>query len=151
MLELAQIADRETVNALSREVHAMHVQWRPDKFEMTEELYPQERFQEVTQNRELYVAKVNGVIVGYVLVRVRSVEIPGHVKTKIMVLDEICVEKAFRNQGIGKQIMLEARALARAFGCKDLQLSVYPQNESAIAFYQKCGFAVQNTTLYSKI
>ncbi|MGN0999138.1 MAG: GNAT family N-acetyltransferase [Faecousia sp.] len=151
MLELARPADREAVNALAREVHAMHVQWRPDKFEMAEELYPEERFQEAVENRELYVARLGGMIAGYVLLRVRSVDFPGQVKKKVMLVEEICVEEALRNQGIGKQIMWEVRALARAFGCRDLQLSVYPQNESAVAFYEKCGFTIQHITLHSKV
>ena len=151
MLELARPADREAVNALAREVHAMHVRWRPDKFEMTEELYPGERFCEAVQNRELYVARIGGVVAGYVLLRMRNVDFPGQVKKKVMLVEEICVEEALRNQGIGKQIMLEVRALARAFGCKDLQLSVYPQNEAAVAFYEKCGFTLQHMTLHSRV
>ena len=151
MLELARLADREAVNALALEVHAMHVRWRPDKFEMAEELYPEERFQEAIMQRQIYVAKVGGLIAGYVLLRVRSMDFPGQVKKKVMLVEEICVEEALRNQGIGKQIMREVRALARAFGCRDLQLSVYPQNESAVAFYEKCGFTIQHITLHSKV
>lgn len=151
MLELARLADREAVNSLAREVHAMHVQWRPDKFETAQELYTQERFQEAVKERQIYVAKVGGLIAGYVLLQVRTVDFPGQVKRNVMLVEEICVEKALRNQGIGKQIMLEVRALARAFGCRDLQLSVYPQNESAVAFYEKCGFTIQHITLHSKV
>ena len=38
MLELAQRSDREAVNALALQVHEMHVGWRPDIYEMAEEL-----------------------------------------------------------------------------------------------------------------
>ena len=61
-----------------------------------------------------------------------------------MVVDEICVEELCRGSGIGKQMMTEARALARAFGCTDMQLGVYPQNDDAVAFYQKCGFTIRS-------
>ena len=40
MLELARLSDRNAVNTLAAEVHAMHVTWRPDIYEMTEELIP---------------------------------------------------------------------------------------------------------------
>ena len=41
MLELARDTDRPAVNAMARQVHAMHVAWRPDIYEMVEELYPE--------------------------------------------------------------------------------------------------------------
>ena len=56
MLELARYSDRDAVNALALQVHEKHVQWRPDIFERTQELYSRERFREAIDNRELYVA-----------------------------------------------------------------------------------------------
>ena len=151
MLELANPNDRESVNAMAREVHAMHIQWRPDIYEMPEELYPQDRFAEAVKARELYVAKLGGVAVGYVLIRVRTVENPGLVKRKVMLVDEVCVAEGLRNQGIGKAMMEDVRALAKAFRCTDLQLSVYPQNDAAVSFYQKCGFMIQSITMQRKV
>ena len=151
MLELAQSVDREVVNGMARQVHAMHVEWRPDIYESMEELYPQERFQAAVANRELYVAKIGGVTVGYVLVRIRTAQAPGLVTRKVMLVDEICVEESCRNQGIGKEMMADVWALAKAFGCSDLQLGVYPQNDDAVAFYQKCGFTIQNITMQRKV
>lgn len=44
MLELAVETDREAVNRLACQVHAMHVGWLPDTYEMPPEMYPKERF-----------------------------------------------------------------------------------------------------------
>ena len=151
MLELATQFDREAVNTMAREVHAMHVQWRPDIYEMVEELYPKERFQEAIQTRSLYVAKVGGVVVGYVLLKIRDYDWPGVVRRKVMYVDEICVEEAFRNQGLGKVMMEDVRALAKALRCTDLQLGVYPQNDGAVAFYQKCGFTIRSIDMQRKV
>ncbi len=151
MLELAQPSDREAVNRLAAEVHAMHIAWRPDIYRVTEELYPEERFLEAIRNRELYVARLNGVTVGYAAVSIRSIDWNGMVPRKVMLVNEVCVEQQCRGQGIGQQIMLELRALARAFRCTDLQLSVYPQNDDAVGFYQKCGFMIQNITMQRKV
>ena len=151
MLELAIPADREAVNAMAREVHAMHVAWRPDIYVMPEELYPEERFLEAIQGRNLYVAQLADAVVGYVLVRIRTAEAPGLVTRKVMLVDEICVEESCRNQGIGTEMMAEVRILAKAFGCTDLQLGVYPQNDEAVAFYQKCGFTIQSITMQRKV
>lgn len=151
MLELATVADRGTVNALANQVHEMHVSWRPDIYEMVGELYSAERFAEAIHSRQLYVAKVNNIVAGYVLVKIRNYDWPGVVRRKVMVVDEICVEKALRGHGIGTRMMEEVRALARAFGCTDLQLGVYPQNDDAVGFYQKCGFTIRSIDMQRKV
>ena len=151
MLELARISDRDAINAMATQVHAMHVAWRPDIYEMVEELYPLERFQEAVKQRQLYVAKISGMTAGYVAVKIRDYDWPGVVKRKVMFVDEICVEEFCRGQGIGMEMMTDVRALASAFGCTDLQLSVYPQNDAAVAFYQKCGFTIQNIGMQRKV
>ena len=151
MLELASICDRDAVNQLAREVHDMHVAWRPDIYEMQEELYPEERFMQAIQERQLYLAKLNGLVAGYVLVKIRNYDWPGVVRRKVMLVDEICVEKAFRGHGIGTRMMEEVHALARAFGCTDLQLGVYPQNDAAVSFYQKCGFTIRSIDMQRKV
>lgn len=151
MLELATMQDRETVNALAKQVHAMHVSWRPDIYEMAEELYSAQRMQDSIDHRQLFVAKISGKVAGYVLVKIRSYDWSGVVKRKVMLVDEICVAESCRNQGIGKAMMEEVRALAKAFGCTDLQLGVYPQNDAAVAFYQKCGFTIRSIDMQRKV
>ena len=151
MLELARECDREKVNELARQVHAMHVAWRPDIYEMVEEMYPQDRFSEEVARRQLYVAKIGGQVTGYVLLKIREYNWPGVVKRKVMVVDEIAVDDRCRNQGIGTAMMEEVRVLAKAFGCTDLQLGVYPQNDAAVAFYQKCGFTIRSIDMQRKV
>ena len=151
MLELARECDREKVNELARQVHAMHVAWRPDIYEMVEEMYPQDRFGEEVARRQLYVAKIGGQVTGYVLLKIREYNWPGVVKRKVMLVDEIAVDDRCRNQGIGTAMMEEVRVLARAFGCTDLQLGVYPQNDAAVAFYQKCGFTIRSIDMQRKV
>lgn len=151
MLELARPEDRAAVNALARQVHALHVAWRPDIFEIPEELYPQERFQAAIAERQLYVAKLGGEIVGFALVVIRQYDRPGLVKRKVLILDEICVDEAYRRQGIGRQIMGDVKALARAFGCTDIQLGVYPQNTAALALYESAGMKIRSVDLQMKL
>lgn len=151
MLELAQNSDRDIVNQLAREVHALHVAWRPDIFRMPDELFSEERFQELIQERQIYVAKLDSLVIGYVVLKMREVDRPSMVWRKILLLDEICVEETLRGHGIGKQMMEDIHALAKAFGCTDLQLGVYPQNDAAVAFYQKCGFAIRSIDMQKKL
>ena len=151
MLELATTKDRNDVNRLARQVHEMHVQWRPDLFQMPEELFPEELYAELVKNRELYVAKLDGAVIGFALLKMRVSEGVGKVTRKIMLIDQVCVDEALRNHGIGTQMMEEVRILARAFGCTDLQLGVYPQNDAAVSFYQKCGFMIRSIDMQRKV
>ena len=151
MLELATPIDRAAVNDLARQVHELHVSWRPDIFRMPDELYPEARFLDCIRQRQLYVAKLNGIVVGFVLLKIREFDYPGQVRRTVMVIDEICVEKSLRGHGIGTRLMEEVHALARAFGCTDLQLGGYPQNDDAVGFYQKCGFTIRSIDMQKKI
>jgi GNAT superfamily N-acetyltransferase len=151
MLELATASDRDAVNSLARQVHELHVSWRPDIFRMPQELYPEERYQDCIRQRQLYVAKLNGIAVGFVLLKIKEYDAPGVVRRTVMLVDEICVEKALRGHGIGTRMMEEVHALARAFGCTDMQLGVYPQNDDAVGFYQKCGFTIRSIDMQRKV
>ena len=104
MLELATKNDRSAVNRLARQVHEMHVQWRPDLYQMPEELFPEELYSELLKNRELYVAKLDGAVIGFALLKMRVSEGVGKVTRKIMLVDQLCVDGVLRNHGIGTQI-----------------------------------------------
>lgn len=151
MLELARPEDREIINALALQVHAMHVSWQPDIYEMVEEIYTEERFLAAVRERSLYVARVCGAVVGYAAVKILRYDWPGVVKRKVMLIDEICVHESCCGQGIGTEMMVELQVLARAFGCADLQLNVNAHNDQAAGFYQKCGFQIQNIGMRKKI
>ena len=151
MIELANDKDRAAVNRLARQIHQLHINWRPDIYRMPEELFPEERFAELIAKRELYVAKVGGTVVGYAMVTIRDQDLPELMKRKVFHIQLFCVDEEFRNHGIGTQMMEELRVLARAFGCTDLQLNVYPENDAAVSFYQKCGFMIQNINMQRKV
>ena len=151
MLQLARPVDREQVECIAKEVHALHVSWRPDIYEMPDELYSAERFTRVIAEKQLYVAKDREQVLGYVLLKMRSYDWPGVVRRKVMIVDELAVRKEIRNKGIGSAIMDDVKVLARAFGCTDLQLGVYPQNDAAVAFYQKNGLMIRSIDMQMKL
>ena len=151
MLELATKNDRFDVNRLGRQVHALHVAWRPDLYTMPDELFPEDLFLDLVKNKELYVAKVDRTLVGFAWIRMRRSEGVGLVTRKVMLVNQVCVDEALRNHGIGTQMMEEIRILAKAFGCTDLQLGVYPQNDAAVSFYQKCGFMIRSIDMQRKV
>ena len=151
MLQLATKADHASVNEIARQVHALHVEWRPDLYCMVEELYPQERFDEVVARRQLYVAKIEGNVVGYALLITRDSSHNGMIPRRIMEIREFAVHEAATDHGIGSEMMADIRALAKAFRCTNLKLSVYPQNDGAIRFYERNGFMIRSIDMQANI
>ena len=151
MLELARLSDQDSIERLARQVHSLHVAWRPDIYEMPDRLYSEERLLAHIRARELYVARLDGAVVGYVLLKHRNYDWPGVVRRKVMVVDELAVREDCRNKGIGTAMMDDVKVLARAFGCTDLQLGVYPQNDAAVAFYQKNGLMIRSIDMQMKL
>ena len=151
MLELAREGDWEAVNALSVQIHDLHAAWRPDIYFSTEEPLPKASFLEKIRERMLYVAKIDGIVVGYVLLQMLKKEGPGTVEKKQLRLESICVDQALRGHGIGKQMVADVRALAKAFGCRELILGVHAENDHAVGFYQKCGFRIRTINMDMKV
>lgn len=143
MLELARASDFEAVRQLSVQIHDLHVDWRPDIYYHCEEPYSREKFLEDIRNRLVYVAKIQDQIVGYTTLSVHCKNGAGTVETKQLRIDSICVDRQLRCNGIGRAMVTDIRALARAFGYKQIILGVHPENDVAVAFYQKCGFFIR--------
>lgn len=144
LLEPAKLSDREAVNRIDLQVNDLHVAWRPDIFRHCDEGLPEGFFAECVQNQTLYVARRNGAVIGFVIFFTWQTNGPASVPSKVLDLDAIAIDESYRHQGIGRMIMEDIREIAKELGCNDIQLSVYPQNEKAVRFYEKCGFKVRN-------
>ena len=151
MLELARLCDWEAVNRISGQITQVHAAWRPDLFRSHDCSYSREYFQEEIREKRLYVAKAGDAVVGYTHFYIWEAGGPCIVPRKVMSITDFGVEESCQNQGFGTQMMTEIRALARAFGCTDLELNVYPQNDDAVAFYQKCGFTIKTIEMQRKV
>ena len=151
MLELATEQDFDAFHRLDQQVHNLHVSWRPDIYCPCDGAFEKEYFLECIRERRLFMAKIQGVSVGYILFRIWQTSGPGNVPRKIMEIDSISVDESMQDQGIGSAMMAELRVLAKAFRCTDIQLSVYPQNDRAVGFYQKCGFTIRNINMQTKV
>jgi ribosomal protein S18 acetylase RimI-like enzyme len=151
MLQLARPSDWEDIQRLSVQVHDLHAAWRPDIYFQTEEPYPQEKFLEDIRDRMVYVAKIDGMVAGYVVLAIMRKGGPGTVERKLLRLESICVEESVRGNGIGKTMVEEVRALAKAFGCSQMILGVHPENDAAVGFYQKCGFRIRTINMDMKL
>ena len=151
MLELARECDFEAFNAIASQVHDLHVDWRPDLYCHEDPLFPLETFRELIREKNAFVAKLGEQVVGIVVLCTYEVKGPGNVTRKVMRLDNIAVVEDLRNHGIGRTMMEGVRALAKVRRCNEIVLSVYPENDGAVTFYQKCGFTIRSINMQQKL
>lgn len=81
------------------------------------------------------VAEASGEIVGNVLVTVERSLTSDHIGTL-----SICILDDWRDVGIGSALVHAALDWARADGLAKVALGVFPDNERAIAVYERAGF-----------
>lgn len=135
----ADEADFEAVNRLARQVHELHVQWRPDLFRSVQYPITPEEFSALLQEQRLLLAQKDGTVVAYAVFAMQQFDVPKLMPQKTLKLEEICVEEAYRRQGIAKALLQELMRLGKAAGCTDLRLTCDPHNAAGIAFYESLG------------
>lgn len=147
--ELANEQDFEAVNRLARQVEAHHAQWDPT-LQPTEHPYPMDFFRqcikpESIRENAIYVMRQGGAVVGYMRIYLWNTNSFVSAKRTILSIDDLGVEESLRHRGIGTQMMTRLADLAKnEWGCHSIRLYVDAPNESAQAYYKKCGFHVRN-------
>ena len=81
------------------------------------------------------VAEAAGEVIGNVLVNVDRNSVSDHIGTL-----SIAVADGWRDVGIGSALVRAAQDWAVERGLRKVALSVFPDNERAIAVYEHCGF-----------
>jgi RimJ/RimL family protein N-acetyltransferase len=81
------------------------------------------------------VAEADADVVGNVLISRERSAITDHMGTL-----SICVARAWRDVGVGSDLMRAALDWARGSGLAKVALGVFPDNERAIAVYEHVGF-----------
>ena len=68
IVQIPQIEDYREINELAKQVHKLHVNWRPDLFLDVDEIINKEYLENLIKNKSIFVAKVKNGIVGYVII-----------------------------------------------------------------------------------
>ena len=150
-IEIPQINDFNNVNKLAKQVHELHVNWRPDLFLSVDEVISQENFEEMIQNKKIFVAKIDNLIVGYITINIKESSIHNMRYIKQLKIESICVDEKSRGKGIGTELLKYAKEFGKENNCTDLYLTVNEENQNAIKVYEKFGFKVKNIAYSMRI
>lgn len=90
-------------------------------------------FKEGYFNRAMLAEDDDGKFLGFVLIEANTT-------SRTVKVKNLYVDKKFRKQGAGKELLKEADKLAELFGLNIITLNVYSQNTEALAFYKKQGY-----------
>ena len=131
------------VNELRKQVNDLHVEGKPEIFragfndELRDFIYKIWKDPE----QKIVVAELNGVVCGFaVLHHIHRPENPFMRERDFMDVDEICVDKEYRRQGIATKMISFIRNYTKEKGIKRLELNMWEFNQDALAFYEAVGF-----------
>lgn len=143
-IEIPQIKDFNKVNKLAKQVHELHVNWKPDLFLRVDEVIGKEDFEKMIQDKEIFVARIEDEIVGYITINIKEKNNPGMRYRKQLQIEAICVDEKNRGKGIGTELLEYARKFGKEDNCTDLYLTVNKENKKAIKVYEEFGFKVKS-------
>lgn len=150
-IEVPKIKDFKRVNELAKQVHELHVNWNPDLFLSVDEVLQKDYFENLIQNKEIFVAKVKNEILGYVIFSIKEKENHSMRYRKQLNIEAICVDENYRGNGIGTLLLKHIKNIGKKQDCTDMYLTVNQENESAIKVYERFGFKVKNIAYMMKI
>lgn len=143
-IENPRIEDFNKVNKLAKQVHELHVNWRPDLFLSVDEVISKEALEEMIQTKEIFVAKIQDEIVGYITFSIIEKNNPSMRYRKQLQVEAICVDENNRGKGIGTLLLKYVKEFGKENNCTDMYLTVNEENKDAIKVYENFGFKVKS-------
>ncbi len=151
MIRRAEIKDISGINRLLYQVNNVHESIRPDIFIKDRKKYNDEELAEIIENDKtpVYVnTDESGNILGYCFCIYQIQEADENMRyRKVLYIDDLCVDEGQRGKHIGKELYKYVTAVAEKNNCSSITLNVWEGNDSARAFYDRCGLKPLKTTL----
>lgn len=143
----AEKKDAGRLCELLETIAQLHHNGRPDIYGANGAKYDISAVEEkIAKTDEIILVAVNeeDFVLGYTMSKIIDVEENGILLGyRKMYIDDVCVDSAFRKNGIGKKLMESTKLEAEKADCHLAELNVWAFNESAINFYKSCGMTVQ--------
>jgi ribosomal protein S18 acetylase RimI-like enzyme len=147
--------DYENLCVLLNQVDVLHSEELPQIF-ITPQGYARSREYINTliadDDQVFFAAECQGTIVGCILVGIRSsADIPILVKRRYAYIDDIVIDRDYRQSGLGKMLMERAEKWIVQKGISQIELNVWDFNRVAISFFDKMGYAPSRHFMWKTI
>jgi len=151
----ATIRDYEALARLYTDLNILHSKGAPDIFVTFKET-PQnlEFVGAILKNKDavLFVAQSGGEIIGLIQANImKSPDIPVFVKRKYIHIEDICVEKKYRQSSVGKRLMESVEKWALSKGISVIDLNVWDFNKNAMFFFKSIGYTPERHYMWKTI
>ncbi|WP_157272599.1 GNAT family N-acetyltransferase [Paenibacillus daejeonensis] len=146
MMEIIQTFNSELITNLNQEIQTLHrsmVPWRFKEFNFAEINAYFKQVMESPKHLFFIIPSQGGEALGYVWIEIKAYHENAflHAYQSIFV-QHLCVAKAHKNKGLGKQLMNKVMEVAVERGIQRIELDYWSMNEDAKQFYSKLGFEV---------
>ena len=151
----AEEKDVESIIRLLGQILAYHEKIRPDVFLQGTTKYGRDDVVSLINDRNrlsLVAVDEKDGVVGYALCILKPPSEESHkVKTKILFLDDLCVDERRRGLGTGTLLFESVKSEAKKLGCGLITLNVWEGNVSARRFYAGLGMKRREEILEYKL
>ncbi len=151
----AKQTDIDGINFLLRQVLEIHAEGRPDIFIKGRKKYSDAELKDIIadDNTPIYVAADDdGRILGYAFCIYQITKNNSILRDrKTLYIDDLCVDEACRGRHIGTALFEYVNGVSEANACDSITLNVWSLNETAMKFYEKCGFTPLKTVMEKKL
>lgn len=146
-IRTAKVEDYNAVEAIMKQVHKLHVGWRPDVYKQQETILPLDEFKQAIQEQAFFVAEGEGKVVGILGLMYRHVETPVHVTKDIIFIDSMAVDEPYRKKGVGHAFFDFLKELKKEKGYDAIELQVNARNKGAYNMYRNYGFTEKSINM----
>lgn len=145
VIRKAEPRDLPVINELLRDVLKVHYDGRPDLFNEEGKKYTDSQILDILANPQtpVFVYESNGSVLGYAFCAFNRAEAGSLRPITTLYLDDLCVGRDARGQGIGKALFEYVKKFAKQNGCYNVTLHVWECNPGALAFYESLGLKRQ--------
>jgi ribosomal protein S18 acetylase RimI-like enzyme len=143
MIEIKPTRDASMLACLNETAQNLHAALHPSIFKKYERNSVTLALADMLNSAhcEAFVAKMNGIAAGYMLVLWRNVEENAfHNAYSTLHIDQIAVLEEFRGKGVGSALMHFAEGRAKNKGVFKIELDHWTNNEKAAFFFRKNGY-----------
>ena len=142
------------VNELRKQVNDLHVEGKPEVFKagFNDEL--RDHIYNIWDDpeQEIVVADLDGTICGFaVLHHIVKAATPFMYERDFIDVDEFCVDKDYRRQGVASEMITFIRNYAKEKGFNRIELNMWEFNQDALAFYEAVGFKTYRRYMEMKV